>query len=71
MKKFFKSIGDAFTDPNGYYCVTKLGGAACFIAGMVGYFLGKDPTFMIGVGLGAFAAGKGLDSTVKLEVKNV
>lgn len=70
IKAFIKAIGDAFTDPNGYICLTKVGGLACFIAGMVGYFMGRDPTFMISAGLASFAAGKGLDATVKLE-KNV
>lgn len=67
VKAFFKAIGDAFTDPNGYICLTKVGGAISFVVGVVGYFLGKDPTFMITAGLAAFATGKGLDATVKPE----
>jgi len=69
IKAFFKAIGDAFTDPNGYICLTKVGGLVCFIVGIVGYFIGRDPTFMITAGLSAFAAGKGLDATVKPEVQ--
>jgi hypothetical protein len=69
IKAFFKAIGDAFTDPNGYICMTKVGGLACFVAGMIGYFTGKDPTYMISAGMLSFAAGKGLDATVKPEIK--
>jgi hypothetical protein len=67
MKQFLKSIRDAFTDPNGYLCLTKAAGACLLVAGVVGYFLGKDPAMLLGLGLGALGGGKLLDSTVKPE----
>lgn len=65
--KFFKAIRDAFTDPNGYLCLTKVAGATLLAAGIVGYFIGKDPTFLVVTGVAALGSGKALDATVKPE----
>ena len=62
-----KAIRDAFTDPNGYLCLTKLAGVIMLVSGIVGFFLGKDPAILLGLGIGALGGGKLLDSTVKPE----
>jgi hypothetical protein len=67
MKQFSKAIQDAFTDPNGYLCLTKVAGVILLICGLVGFFIGKDPAMLLGLGLGAIGGGKLLDSTVKPE----
>jgi hypothetical protein len=63
-----KGFAAWWTDPNGYGCITKILGALVVLAGIVGYFLGKDPLAMIGVGGGMVAGGKWLDVTVKPEI---
>lgn len=62
-----KGLKDSFTDPNGYLCLTKVAGVILLLAGLVGYFLGKDPTFLVVTGLSALGVGKALDATVKPE----
>lgn len=67
MNGFLKAIRDAFTDPNSYICLTKVAGVVLLICGLVGYFLGKDPTFLVITGLSSLGVGKALDATVKPE----
>jgi len=55
MNKFFKSL---FTDGEWDGDVTKVFGVLLIIAGMVGWFLGRDPTFVIGFGSALAASGK-------------
>lgn len=55
---------DAFTDTNGFACLTKLAGLACFIYGLVG----KHLDFTI-TGLGALGTGKALDAVVPRDQK--
>jgi hypothetical protein len=64
---FLKAIRDAFTDPNSYICLTKVAGVVLLICGIVGYFLGKDPSFMVVTGISSLGVGKALDATVKPE----
>lgn len=59
-----RKLLDTFTDTNGYPCLTKLLGLAVAIVGLI--YLRVD---IIGAGLGALAAGKGLDAIVPKEGK--
>lgn len=55
MKKFIQSL---FTDGNWDGDVTKLFGIALIIAGVVGWFMGRDPVFIVGFGAALAASGK-------------
>lgn len=55
LKRFGLSlISDREWDPD----LTKLIGLAMVVAGVVGWFQGNDPTFVIGFGSGLIASGK-------------
>jgi hypothetical protein len=67
--KFFQAVWkgirwfiDAFTDVNGYVCLTKVAGAALFLVGV--YNLRLD---LIGAGIVALGGGKALDAIVPKE----
>lgn len=53
--KFFKSL---FTDGEWDGDIVKVMGAALIIVGVVGWFLGKDPAFIVGFGAALAASGK-------------
>jgi len=55
VKKFIQSL---FTDGNWDGDVTKLFGIALIIAGVVGWFMGRDPVFIVGFGAALAASGK-------------
>ena len=55
MKKFIQSL---FTDGNWDGDATKLFGIALIIAGVVGWFMGRDPVFIVGFGAALAASGK-------------
>ena len=55
MKRFIQSL---FTDGNWDGDVTKLFGIALIIAGVVGWFMGRDPVFIVGFGAALAASGK-------------
>ena len=55
MKRFIQSL---FTDGNWDGDVTKLFGIALIVAGVVGWFLGRDPVFIVGFGAALAASGK-------------
>jgi hypothetical protein len=53
--KFFKSL---FTDGEWDGDIVKVMGAALIVVGVVGWFLGKDPAFIVGFGAALAASGK-------------
>ena len=53
--KFFKSL---FTDGEWDGDIVKVMGAALITVGVVGWFLGKDPAFIVGFGAALAASGK-------------
>lgn len=53
--KFFKSL---FTDGEWDGDIVKVMGATLIIVGVVGWFLGKDPAFIVGFGAALAASGK-------------
>lgn len=55
MKRFIQSL---FTDGNWDGDVTKIFGIALIVAGVVGWFLGRDPVFIVGFGAALAASGK-------------
>ena len=55
MRKFIKSL---FTDGDWDADLTKVFGALLIIAGIVGWFIGRDPAFIIGFGAALAATGK-------------
>jgi len=55
MKKFLKSI---FTDGEWDADATKIFGIMLIIAGVVGWFMDKDPSIIIGTGAALAATGK-------------
>lgn len=55
MKKFFRSL---FTDGSWDGDATKVLGVMLIIAGVVGWFMGRDPAFIIGFGAALAASGK-------------
>lgn len=55
MKRFIQSL---FTDGSWDGDVTKLFGIALIVAGVVGWFLGRDPVFIVGFGAALAASGK-------------
>lgn len=55
MKEFFKSL---VTDGEWDADLTKILGLALIIAGVVGWFFGRDPAFVIGFGSALVATGK-------------
>jgi hypothetical protein len=62
MKAFFVKLWDFVTDRNGDGDLLKLFGLVIMIAGLVGYFAGKDPLTAWGFGSGLLSAGKALDA---------
>ena len=55
MKRFIQSL---VTDGNWDGDVTKLFGIALIVAGVVGWFMGRDPVFIVGFGAALAASGK-------------
>lgn len=55
MKRFIQSL---FTDASWDGDVTKLFGIALIVAGVVGWFMGRDPVFIVGFGAALAASGK-------------
>jgi len=53
--KFIKSL---FTDGEWDGDIVKVMGAALIVVGVVGWFLGKDPAFIVGFGAALAASGK-------------
>lgn len=61
--KFHEFLIGTVTDVNGYPCLTKIGGVAALVVGLI--YLKTD---IIIAGFGALAAGKGLDAIVPKEI---
>lgn len=55
MFKFIKSL---FVDNEWDGDVTKLFGIVLIVAGVVGWFMGRDPVFIVGFGAALAATGK-------------
>ena len=58
MKTFFQKLGDFLTDSNGDGDIVRVAGLALLIFGAVGWWNGKDPTIVFGIGSGLIISGK-------------